>query len=271
MIALMYHDIEDGNVSNEKRGTPPYHYVISADTLRQHLELIASLNLKVVTLSQFLARSADESIDPARAIILTFDDGHESVERVAMPILASYGFAGTTQVVAGFVGKPNAYTLDRKQLRNLRDSGWDIGSHGLDHVVLTELDNQALHRELVESKEILEAALDETVPMISIPHGPYDRRVRKAIVDAGYTAAFCSTPGINRVGMDPLAIRRMTVTRSIGLDAFQNIVTCNPGFYAKETTRRFVYSAAQTLLGSRLYGYLRAKALTVDASERLND
>lgn len=268
MIALMYHDIEDDTRPNEKRGTLPYHYVVSADTLRQHLDRVAALKLNVVSLTEYLKRLPAGDLDPARTLILTFDDGHESVERVAMPILREYGYAGTTQVIAGFVNEPDKHTLDAAAMRRLIDAGWDIGSHGLHHVVLPELDDAALRRELVESKERLEAAVGSPVEMMSIPHGPYDRRVRRAVIDAGYQAALCSAPGRNAPRQDRFAIRRMTITRAIDLSTFEKMISGDFRFYAKERTRRTVLFTMQKLLGSRRYEAIRAKLLRSDGSKQ---
>ena len=57
-----------------------------------------------------------------------------------------------------------------------------MSAHGLTHIVLTELDDQTLHGELIESKKVLERHINRPVDMMSVPQGPYDARVRKAAI-----------------------------------------------------------------------------------------
>ena len=268
MIAMMYHDIESADRLNEKRGTSAYLYVTPAEAFRRQLELIRSLGLRVSTWSGYLQAMRTGRADLSRTVILTFDDGHESVESVAMPIMNEFGFAGTTQVISGFVGKPNKYTLNDAQLRRLRQAGWDIGGHGFNHIVLTELDDETLAFELREAKRVLEQVLREPVEMMSIPHGPYSRRVRSAIINAGYQAAFCSSPGINQTGTDRFSLRRMTITQAVDLPTFRQIVTLDPCFYMKEGLRRFGYRTLQRLIGSKRYEIVRASLLRILAMSK---
>lgn len=262
MIALMYHDISDGDSSVERVGSSADYYTTSAGTFRSHLEIIRSLDLEVLTLTGYWRAMKEGRIDCDRAVILTFDDGDESVARVGLPIMREFGYAGTTQVIAGFMGRPGKHSLNEEQLQRLCQAGWDIGGHGFSHVVLTELDDEQLEFDLSESKRILERTLQKPLDMMSIPHGPYDRRVRTAIVNAGYKSVLCSSPGINRVGTDPFSLKRMTINRGIDLEAFRKIVTRHAPFYLREKLRRFTYLSVQRLLGSKRYGAIRSRLLT---------
>ena len=88
---MMYHDIESADRLNEKRGTSAYLYVTPAEAFRRQLELIRSLGLHVSTWSGYLQAMRTGRADLSRTVILTFDDGHESVESVAMPIMNEFG------------------------------------------------------------------------------------------------------------------------------------------------------------------------------------
>ncbi len=44
------------------------------------------------------------------------------------------------------------------------------------------------------------------------PQGAYDRRVRRAVIDAGYTSAAAVKNAISHANYDPFAIARWTVT-----------------------------------------------------------
>lgn len=263
MIALMYHEIESDASPTDELNPSTRCYAISAATFRRQLEMIQSLRLEVRTLSQYRHQLNERSLDPNRTVILTFDDGDETVERVAMPIMSEFGYAGTTQVVADWI-QHTTHTLNENQLRRLYRAGWDIGGHGFSHVTLTDLKDEELEFELCESRRILEQALQKPVDMMSVPRGPCDRRVRTAAAKAGYKSIFCSLPGINRADTNPLALRRMIVQRRTDLNTFERILTGQTSYYIGERIRRTAFLSLQQFLGARRYGAIRARLLGVE-------
>lgn len=101
-----------------------------------------------------LERSA--TIEAHSALMsLTFDDGQESVHRLAYPLMASRDIQGTAYVVTTWMR--GGYYLSWENLTELFEAGWDIGSHTLTHRNLTEVDSLTLDWELSESKEQLQA------------------------------------------------------------------------------------------------------------------
>jgi peptidoglycan/xylan/chitin deacetylase (PgdA/CDA1 family) len=82
-----------------------------------------------------------------------------------------------------------------------------FGSHTLTHPSLPDLDDRQLRREVADSKHQLEDLLGEEVNTFAYPFGYLNRRVRAAVVEAGYKLAFTTVPGMNH-WQDPYAIRR---------------------------------------------------------------
>jgi len=76
-----------------------------------------------------------------------------------------------------------------QELRELQSDGWEIGSHTLSHPRLTELDDERLATELVESRRECEERLEAPCTSLAYPYGTADSRVVEAAVAAGYTAA----------------------------------------------------------------------------------
>ena len=119
----MYHDIEASDRLNEKRGSPAYHYVISSAEFRRQLDCIAALKLNVMSLSAYYSGLAQGTVETDRCVVLTFDDGHESTEQLALPILREYGMVGTTEVVGGVVGQDGTFSMNPAQLARLLEAG----------------------------------------------------------------------------------------------------------------------------------------------------
>jgi peptidoglycan/xylan/chitin deacetylase (PgdA/CDA1 family) len=149
-----------------------------------------------VSRERFLAvLDAAEGRDDVR---ITFDDGNASDLELALPALQARGLSATFFVVAGRLGTDGF--LDADGVRELQAAGMTIGSHGMRHRPWRELDDRALHEELVESKRMLEAVVDGPVAEAACPFGSYDRRVLRLLRGAGYRRIYTSDRGLARRG-----------------------------------------------------------------------
>jgi len=137
---------------------------------------------------------------------ITFDDGYLSVYDKAFPILAAKGITGTVYVVADQIGGINQWDhsagdylehmMSAEQIREMHKAGFEIGSHTLSHPHLTQLSDDKLRAEVLDSKKSLEDVIGEEVTSFSYPYGDYDDRVKKVVIEAGYTNAVSTRLGI---------------------------------------------------------------------------
>jgi len=136
---------------------------------------------------------------PAAKVSFTFDDGLASAATQAQPTLAKYGLTGTDYVITGCVGMtqvPNtcranttAPYMTWAQVQALQSSGWEIGSHTVNHNCLSDsaatdpddcqrkvLTSAQVASELSDSKNAL-AAHGIAATDFSAPYGDYDTAV----------------------------------------------------------------------------------------------
>lgn len=85
--------------------------------------------------------------------------------------------------------------LSEEDIRRLFKMGFEIGSHGIDHVDWTHLDRDARDVEITGSKRVLEDILATKIQAVAIPFGSYNRSVLAALKVAGYTKAYTCDPG----------------------------------------------------------------------------
>ena len=85
---------------------------------------------------------------------------------------------------------PPGVGLRAADVHTLTEAGFEIGFHTLRHDPLTQLDDQALNRAMVDGRSDLEALLPEPITMISYPHGKADARVAQAARAAAYRFGF---------------------------------------------------------------------------------
>jgi peptidoglycan/xylan/chitin deacetylase (PgdA/CDA1 family) len=145
-----------------------------------------------------------EGSKDSKEVLLTFDDGYESVYSHAFPILQRYGFSACIFLVTGYVGKYNEWDvnwgkkfkhLSWKQVKEMANRGFVFGSHTVNHPDLTKLKKKFVEYELRESKEKLEDNLGQMISFLSFPFGKYNQMTVELAQKLGYQKAFtlCSS------------------------------------------------------------------------------
>lgn len=149
---------------------------------------IAAAGWRGCTVSEALAAWHTGDHQPRR-VALSFDDGYRNLFDEALPRLRDAGFNATVFVVAGRCGRDNRWPgqprsiptlelLDWGQLELLLTAGWEIGSHGLDHLTLPALTRERAARELRDARGLLQQRLGCEVPLFAYPYGALDATVR---------------------------------------------------------------------------------------------
>lgn len=187
---LMYHSVS--RVSRD-----PNHVCVQPWRFAQQMQHLRRRRLRGVSIRELLVAVA---AGKGRGLVgLTFDDGFDDYIDHALPVLRRFGFTATLYPVVDLLGKVNQWdrasrgpvirVADGEQLRALRGTGTEIGSHTLTHVRLPLLDDEQLEREVVESRERLEGILGEEVRGFCYPYGDQDERVVEVVRRAGYDYA----------------------------------------------------------------------------------
>ncbi len=183
---------------------------------------------------------------------ITFDDGEQSQQLNAAPLLADYGFHATYFVTPGLIGTAGKF-LSWAQLAELRDAGHAIHSHGWSHVFLTSCKDAELAHELSASRQFLEQKLGAPVDSISIPGGRWDRRVLRACGEAGYRKVFVSEPWIDREVEGVHVVGRFMVKKTTTLDELRRIVQRDRKKLWTLKTRAQVRKGLVSLVGDERY------------------
>jgi hypothetical protein len=119
-------------------------------------------------------------VKQAAYITTSWDDGHPLDLRIA-DMLAKHGLPGTFYVPR--VAENGTMAPD--QVREL-SRAFEIGSHTLDHVVLTRATQQQARHEIAGSKSWLEDSTGLPCLMFCAPQGKYSRRHLEMVRNAGY-------------------------------------------------------------------------------------
>lgn len=212
-----------------KIGQPPAGgwdtwYYVSSKTFCEQLSLLSAEGWHVIDKTTMLRGLSEPEILPDRVAVLTFDDGYRSMREVAQPLLKQFGCPAVLFVPTAFVGRLNEFDLgnepdepicDWDDLRALSASRVAIQSHGVSHRHFSELDEDELVREIVESKASLESRLGETVELFSFPYGDdglTPSTTREVLSRAGYRAACLYGGGVQALpAEEPYGLLRIAM------------------------------------------------------------
>ncbi|MGW2744394.1 polysaccharide deacetylase family protein [Streptomyces sp. NPDC001450] len=203
---------------------------VAPEAFAEQMALIGDLGLTPVTTADLAARWRSGRPLPERPVLITFDDGYEGVHRHALPVLAKHGFPATLFVSTGWIrgaydtGGGLDAMLDWQQVRDLADTGIEIGGHSHSHPQLDQLDDAGLRTELVRSTEIVTGELGARPVSFAYPYGYSSRRVRAAVREAGYAQALAVGNGLARRRQGPYALQRVTVRRGTDAEEFERLL-----------------------------------------------
>ena len=213
-----------------------YSYVLGTDEFERQMDLFAQWR-------------ADGG--PGSRPEITFDDGHISNYRLALPILQDRGLEARFFITVGWTGHKPGY-MSWEELRSLQEAGQKIGAHGWSHTLLTHCNNEALKTELGRARLTLEDKLGCVITTMSLPGGRYNNRVIAACLESGYTQIYTSEPKAEPIPAETL-VGRLNVLQGMKLDWIVSLLEPNSNALGKMGREYRVKAFAKNLLGDRMY------------------
>jgi peptidoglycan/xylan/chitin deacetylase (PgdA/CDA1 family) len=250
----MYHEIERSGRPLCATDAGYVRYVVAEDDFRAQMNHIAASGNRGVGVSAWLDAN-DASAQ--QSVVLTFDDGCETDLVIAAPVLRELGFGATCYLTVDFLDR-RGY-LSRAQVRDLVAAGLEVGCHSMSHAYLSDLDDAALHREVVLAKADLEDIAGVAIRSFSCPGGRYDDRVLPLARQAGYDSVTTSKSVWNVHTRPADLLGRIAITQDTTMDRF--VATLGGKDIAARKLRESALGAAKTVLGNSLYEKLRAALL----------
>jgi peptidoglycan/xylan/chitin deacetylase (PgdA/CDA1 family) len=239
-VILNYHGVGDVPLEEDY-----YRVFVSSDLLERHVQLFRRLRYQFVSFSEMAHRASTGRA--AGAVALTFDDGFSDNLTALLPLLQRSNIPATTFVIAGMLGErhpdaPQARILTAEQVRAFRRAGGEVGAHSVTHRDLTALSREEVRSELVDSKSLLEAIIEEEVTVLAYPFGRATAETAEIAAAAGYHAA-CVTLDAG-AWKDPwrlprLAVQNGATRRRVWLGSHRRIsATARPLLAARRSLSR---------------------------------
>ncbi|MBV6627093.1 MAG: polysaccharide deacetylase family protein [Rivularia sp. (in: Bacteria)] len=165
---------------------------VTPEELESQFQLIKSQGLTPISLDQLVIHLRTGSPLPKKPILLSFDDGYAGHYEYVFPLLKKYKYPAVFSVYTKNMGINTGRShITWEQLKTMAaDSLVTIAAHSKTHPPdLTKLSDEELIPEIIESKQILEKELGESIRYFTYPTGKNDARIRKLVQESGYVAA----------------------------------------------------------------------------------
>jgi peptidoglycan/xylan/chitin deacetylase (PgdA/CDA1 family) len=221
VTVLCYHRFGAGNSK----------MVVSPARFEEQMAYLAGNGYHVVRLLDLQAFMAGERALPAKSVVITFDDGYESMYLHAFPVLKKYNFPATLFAYSDFIGARDA--LNWPQFEELVRSGLvDLQAHSKTHRNFTEREpgesdevyRKSIDTELRSPRAVLErrlAPLPVQVRYIAYPYGSTNDVVLESMQRADYELGLTVTAGGNAFFAAPMMLRRTMIYGDYNLADFQ--------------------------------------------------
>jgi peptidoglycan/xylan/chitin deacetylase (PgdA/CDA1 family) len=219
-IVLLYHSI----------GNSPL--ALKEAAFRSQIEWLSSVT-KIVPLTKLLISSEAAPLQ----VSITFDDGYASLYAKALPTLSEFGATAAAFLNTGWIAGetrrrsdaaighyPREEFLLWREVEDLAAAGWEIGSHGVDHLDLTVQPLDTVRSQLCASRARIDQMLGACSPVFSYTWGRHTEPLRQLVAEAGYTHAVSGLYGALTEKTDPLAIPRIDIAKGYSLSDFKAIV-----------------------------------------------
>ncbi len=180
------------------------------DEFDAELSLLEEYGVTPITLGQLFDAREGHGALPPRAVVLTFDDGRQSLYDHALPLLRRHHLTGELFLVTDYLAEDEAHRrripevsgthphLLFSEVEEMQRSGaFVVESHTLSHPNLETLSEAQQRHELADSRALLQKRFGARVDFVSYPYGGYTRATRDYAEEAGYRGALAVTKGWN--------------------------------------------------------------------------
>jgi peptidoglycan/xylan/chitin deacetylase (PgdA/CDA1 family) len=214
VIALNFHDVRN-------------------DRFLEIVEHLTKNGYNIISLENMLRHFDARQMPPKKSIVITFDDGCESVYTQAFPVVIQKQIPITVYLVASTLEEAAkdenqaqpAWAVCRsflstREIKEMYDTGLVcFGSHTLSHPNLADLSPEASDTEIIESKKRIEQLTKLPIEHFSYPYGgkkTFSRTHVTMLQKAGYKSAAANFAGVNDCDTPRYCLKRVGIGQKHG-------------------------------------------------------
>lgn len=155
---------------------------------------------------------------PDHSLVITFDDGYQTIYDEAFPVLQRYGMSATVFLIVGKKGRiepekrlpsfEGRSMLSWREIQEMQEWGINFGGHTLTHPDLKRLPFDQIKSEIYDSKTMIEDTLGVPVNCFAYPYGRYNHRIHE-LVKQRFACACSDQLDLITLGSDLYGLERI--------------------------------------------------------------
>lgn len=218
-------------------GNKPYDpFCVSVTHFEQQMAYLAEHDI-AISLAEFESYLKGESRLSENRVLVTIDDGYQSVFNAALPVLENYAIPAVAFITPSLIQDKNnpavmpavqhEHYMNWDEVTMLANNNVAIGSHSWTHRSLGALDENEVMEEAVLSRQSLEDRLSRPVTSFAYPFGTradFNDRTVRVLEKAGYNCAFTSQHGAVKSRQDAYDLPRVKVEGGEAVWVFRSLV-----------------------------------------------
>jgi len=216
-----------------------YEYEITTDKLNELCSLLKQRGYQTISFQDLFASVNGGKALPPKPVILTSDDGYQSVYQYAFPIVQSYGYRMTLFLCTDYIGSsetdrrtnsfdpgyPVRAMLVKPEIAAMVSAGCEIQSHGTDHGRLGNMSYDQVLAELIISKDIIQSLSGAVCNVEAWPFNSFSATSVSALPAASYGAGAAYNGGaLNTAAINWGAIPRIPVQASTSMSSLSGYI-----------------------------------------------
>ena len=216
-------------LSYHRFGDQASKMVVTPDAFDAQLQALADGGYRVQRLGALRGFLSVEEALPAKSVVITVDDGHESFYRLAFPLLKKHAVKVTLFVTTDTVGTRDAITW--LQLQEMMATGLvDVQAHSKSLRNLAERApgeaDLAYRRGLELEVQLSRKAIEQRLPGVTVVHFAYpfgqaNAHVIETLQRNAFELGLTMNPGSNAFYAHPYTLNRTMVLGEHSLDDFK--------------------------------------------------
>jgi len=201
---------------------------LSPEMFREQMQFLKDNDYRVIPLSDLIDFLKGERAIPRRSVVLTIDDGHQSIYKIAYPVLTEFGFPATVFAYTDYL---NNGGLTWKQIRSMAFSGLiSVQPHSKTHDNLAvrkrnespESYKQRVAREVGLPTDYLRRHQDGPVSSFAYPFGDASDEVIAEVRNNGLSLGLTVQPGGNPAFSFPYLLHRSMIFGDRNMQDFKS-------------------------------------------------
>ncbi len=213
-VILQYH-----HISNDT----PQSTSTSPKLFKQHIQYLIDNQFNVVSLDTFIEHLKKQIPFKDKTVLITFDDGYQSIFDNALPILKQADFPFTVFVNAKPIEQKLSQWMSWQTLKALQKEKGSIANHSYQHKHLirrSENEQEAdwskrILTDLLKNQNLLEKKLQISNRVLAYPYGEYNQGLKQLLKKNNFLG-FAQHSGAVSINVDQQAIPRFAFGGNYG-------------------------------------------------------